>query len=484
MKEQEELHSIFSPGESGALTGRARALVESAVKGTVAPPFEAAWMSRPCVGVFVTLKRETQLRACMGHVDEEKPVPLGIALERAARGAATRDPRFPKIEAGEPARLTVEVSVLHDLQRIEAPGAARASAVKVGEHGLLLRQPRGRALLLPQVAKEQGWDADTFLEALCRKAGLVPGAWTDPAADVFTFRGWIARSEPDDHPAVPLSPEPSPTVRRPAVAGRFYPGTETEIEAQLEAFSGSGTEEGVPSPCRALLLPHAGWIFCGEIIAKTVAQVEIPDRLVIIGPKHTRFGPNWSVSGDAAWELPGGVVPVDTEGVSFLAERVSGLEIEREAHRQEHGVEVLLPFLRRSNPSIRIVPIAIGAADPESLRPLAAALADWRKQARDTLGRPPLLVISSDMNHFADDEETRRRDRLALERLGAADPFGLFKTCLTNDISMCGLRPAVAVLQALNLERTAQVEITAYDTSATASGDTNRVVGYAGAVFR
>ena len=88
------------------------------------------------------------------------------------------------------------------------------------------------------------------------------------------------------------------------------------------------------------------------------------------------------------------------------------------------------------------------------------------------------------MNHFANEEENRRRDQLAIDRLTAADSKGLFETCRTNDISMCGLRPAVAVLDALNEERTAEVEITGYDTSARVSGDTSRVVGYAGAILR
>lgn len=484
MKNKETPDSTFSPEEAKALGGRARTLVESALARRNSPGFNAPWLGMPCVGVFVTLKRGEQLRSCIGNVDEEKPVALGTALERAAYGAATKDRRFPRIEQGELSDLTVEVSVLHDLQQINETGEERAAQVRVGEHGLLLRHPRGRGILLPQVATERSWDAITFLESLGRKAGLSPDTWKEPEATVLTFRCDIVRSEPGANSKTATNPGSSQTIRQPAVAGRFYPGTETEVATQLETFfAPSGNGQGKAS-CRALLLPHAGWIFCGGIIAKTVAQVEVPDRVVVIGPKHTRLGANWSVSGDTVWQLPGGDVAVDTEGVSFLSERVPGLVVEREAHRQEHGVEVLLPFLRQANPSVRIVPIAIGAADPESLRPLAVALAAWRNQARDPQGRAPLLIISSDMNHFANEEENRRRDQLAIDRLTAADSKGLFETCRTNDISMCGLRPAVAVLDALNEERTAEVEITAYDTSARVSGDTSRVVGYAGAILR
>ncbi|MCB1087983.1 MAG: AmmeMemoRadiSam system protein B, partial [Verrucomicrobiae bacterium] len=92
--------------------------------------------------------------------------------------------------------------------------------------------------------------------------------------------------------------------------------------------------------------------------------------------------------------------------------------------------------------------------------------------------------VSSDMNHFANDTENRRRDALALEQLQAADPQGLYDVCRENRISMCGLRPAVAVVRALEQERRPEVEVTRYDTSARVSGDPSRVVGYAGAVLR
>lgn len=264
-----------------------------------------------------------------------------------------------------------------------------------------------------------------------------------------------------------------PSIRPPAVAGRFYPGTAGEIERELDRCFANAAAEPDKTPARAVMLPHAGWIFCGDIIAETIARTTIPPVAVVIGPKHTRYGSNWSVSSDEEWRLPNATIPVATEWVECLTGRVASLDCERDAHRAEHGCEVLLPFLHRVRPDIRVVPIAIGAAEFDSLGELAAGLAE--------LPDDVLLVISSDMNHFAGDAENRRRDDLALQQLLAGDPRGLYDVCLENDISMCGMRPAVAVLGTLG---ECEVEITRYETSARVTNDLSIVVGYAGALIR
>ena len=116
----------------------------------------------------------------------------------------------------------------------------------------------------------------------------------------------------------------------------------------------------------------------------------------------------------------------------------------------------------------------------EELQSAAEALADCLR----TLEKPPLLVISSDMNHFADDAENRRRDRLALDALKGNDPHGLLQICADENISMCGQLPAALVLLTLKaLKQPATYNEIAYATSGDISGDRSRVVGYAGVLF-
>ena len=303
---------------------------------------------------------------------------------------------------------------------------------------------------------------------------LQPQMWAPSGAELTSFRTFTIQGPPSIQSA-----SRNEGVRDAWAAGKFFPGEPAAIQSELNSYFAQSSHASA-IPCRAIMLPHAGWRFCGDIIAETLSRVELPSTVFVLGPKHTPHGANWSVSSSAQWKLPNTTIPVASDWVDLLCQSVPGLTREPDAHRVEHGVEVLLPFLHHRNPSVRIVPIAIGSADYESLQPLASALALCR--ARE--GESPLLVISSDMNHFAEDQESQRRDQLALEELRKPDPKALYDTCLSNDISMCGLRPAVAVLQALLQEdRPCEVIISRYATSARVSGDTEKVVGYAGAIF-
>ncbi|MCB1207641.1 MAG: AmmeMemoRadiSam system protein B [Verrucomicrobiae bacterium] len=475
------MSAFRDPSVRRELLSRARQLVENAARGL--PPSSGGLPPEiaqiPCHGLFVTLRRGTKLRGCIGHYRVDQANPVGLLLDQAAPAATVKDPRFPPVAPGEAALLRIELTPLHDFRTIDGRGRDRLRSVVVGRHGVIVRDEGKRGLLLPQVAMENGWDAATLLARACQKAGLPADAWTRDEAEVLTFEGDPFGEELSPaEAALAAATGVSGVTRPPARAGQFYPATAAGIRTELDrCFS---TTRGLgEDPARAVMLPHAGWRFCGDLIAGALARVHVPEVAVIIGPKHTSLGPEWSVSAAGRWEWPGANLEVAGEWARFLVERCPRLVREHEAHREEHGCEVLLPFLHRRNPFVRIVPIAIGRASYEELEPLAKALADLREE----LGERVLFVISSDMNHFADDAENRRLDSLALERFEEADARGLYDTCLRHHISMCGLRPAVAVLRALGMEREPSVEITGYETSARVTGDPDRVVGYAGAVL-
>ena len=132
-------------------------------------------------GVFVTLRERAshELRGCIGVVEPRFPV--GEAVRRAAVSAAFDDPRFPPVSAAELPALALDVSVLGPL------AASSVEAVEVGRHGVVVRCDGRSALFLPQVATEQGWDRDTLLSQLCRKAGLPSDAWRRADCALFTF---------------------------------------------------------------------------------------------------------------------------------------------------------------------------------------------------------------------------------------------------------------------------------------------------------
>lgn len=127
---------------------------------------------------FVTLRSEGRLRGCIGYT--EPHAPLYRTVQECAVAAATEDPRFPRVTAGEVGGLRIEISVLSPLIPV------RPEDVTAGVHGLMIRKGAHRGLLLPQVALEYGWDRDTFLSQVCAKAGLPPDAWKEDA-ELYSF---------------------------------------------------------------------------------------------------------------------------------------------------------------------------------------------------------------------------------------------------------------------------------------------------------
>ena len=273
-------------------------------------------------------------------------------------------------------------------------------------------------------------------------------------------------------------------VRPPAVAEGFYPVKVESRRALVAELKGNTPADIKPKPALALMTPHAGLRYSGQVAMNAWSSVELPSTLLIIGPKHTTFGRDWSVSPSQAWELPGGDRwETDKELAQKIVDTVEGMEFDLAAHAREHGVEIQLPILESLTPADarpKLVAIAIKNASIEEIMQAAEQLANVLRELPDR----PLLVISSDMNHYEPEAENRRRDRLALDAMLTGDPTHLIETCRENSISMCGLVPAAIVMQTLiNLGETFKVEEICYDNSAS-RGNPNRVVGYAGVVFR
>lgn len=173
-----------------ALLTHARRTLEAALARQPPPPAPEGDAARQRRGVFVTLTRRGsgELRGCIGHVAAD--LPLGEVVGRMAMAAAFEDPRFPPMTAAELAGVEIEISVLTEpvlLARVEPA----AGAIVPGRDGLIVRKGGSQGLLLPQVAEEQGWSAEAFLTATCRKAGLAPDAWRSPETSVFTFQAEV-----------------------------------------------------------------------------------------------------------------------------------------------------------------------------------------------------------------------------------------------------------------------------------------------------
>jgi AmmeMemoRadiSam system protein B len=271
------------------------------------------------------------------------------------------------------------------------------------------------------------------------------------------------------------------TVRRPAVAGRFYPRDPNDLRTEVQGYlSPSDFVNQAPMQAKGCIAPHAGYMFSGHVAGAVFARVDVPRRCIVLCPNHTGMGRALAIVSEGAWETPLGEVPIDAELAAALKQRYPALQEDSAAHRAEHASEVELPFLQLRQPELTFVPIALGTAQFEPLDLLGQALADVVAEQKD----PVLIVASSDMNHYESDSVTRVKDHRAIERILTLDPRGLYDVVTQQDISMCGFGPAVAMLTAARRLGAKSAELVKYATSGDVSGDRDRVVGYAGIVVR
>ena len=141
-------------------------------------------------GCFVSLHKDAELRGCIGF--PEPIMPLHQAVVQAAQAAAFEDPRFPPIDKDELERITIEISVLSELQPINAKNEADyLRAIEIGKDGLVIKLGHSSGLLLPQVAIEYHWSGQEFLEHLCLKAGLPQNSWRDKGSKIYKFQATI-----------------------------------------------------------------------------------------------------------------------------------------------------------------------------------------------------------------------------------------------------------------------------------------------------
>jgi len=231
-------------------------------------------------------------------------------------------------------------------------------------------------------------------------------------------------------------------------------------------------------PAIGCIAPHAGYMYSGHVAGAVYAQLQIPERVVILCPNHTGTGHPLAVMTRESWQTPLGEVAADVELGTALLHRFPAAHEDSVAHRSEHAIEVQLPFLQVRTQSLRLVPIAVGTSDYDKLRGLGEALADVIMARRGNV----LIVASSDMNHYESDALTRVKDRKAIDRVLALDPHGLWEVVLNEDISMCGFGPSVVMLTAAARLGATSATLVKYATSGDVSGDRDAVVGYAGII--
>ncbi len=268
-------------------------------------------------------------------------------------------------------------------------------------------------------------------------------------------------------------------IRQPAVAGTFYEADPDKLRKEVARLLPAALRKK-KAPAKAAIVPHAGYVYSGEVTGEALARVEIPETVILLGPNHsTGLGAPLAVSGED-WETPLGTVPLAQDLATALVKGSKLFKSDNAAHRREHSLEVQLPFLQHLQKKLRIVPICISRLPLPQCRQAGMDLA----QAVKNYAKPVLLVVSTDLSHHEPRTVVSEKDQLALGDILSLDPAHLYRTVLTKRISMCGVIPVtIALFAALELGAE-RAQLFRYTDSGYVSGDVQRVVGYAGLAVR
>ena len=263
-------------------------------------------------------------------------------------------------------------------------------------------------------------------------------------------------------------------IRQAAVSGRFYPDDKTELLNSVRKYVENGSISDMPS--RAIVVPHAGYIFSGKTAGLTYSAVKIPDRVVIIGPNHYGRGPQISVMKEGIWRLPGFDAEIDEELAEVIIKNSRFAEDDATAHEMEHSIEVQIPFILYRNPRAKIVPICMYTEEDGKIEDIGEAIG----HAIEKVDYNTLIVASSDMSHYVSTDTARKLDMQALRAIEILNWKELLETVRRENISMCGYAPVAAALKASIILQARKGRTVDYSTSGDALPGSEEVVGYAG----
>lgn len=262
---------------------------------------------------------------------------------------------------------------------------------------------------------------------------------------------------------------PLQAIRAPAVAGAFYPATADALQSQVEILMGEAPAPAQPRRPKALIAPHAGYVYSGPTAARAYKLLapfrDSYDRVVLLGPAHRVRVRGLALPASAAFATPLGEVPLDRAAMERIA-ALPQVEVSDEAHAWEHSLEVHLPFLQQVLPRFTLVPIAVGGATPQEVAEVLDRL--WG-------GDETLILVSSDLSHYLAYAQAQEIDGRTLRTILDLKPD-------LDHRQACGATPVNGLLLQARRRRLVPELVDARNSGDTA-GDRNRVVGYGSVAF-
>ena len=256
-------------------------------------------------------------------------------------------------------------------------------------------------------------------------------------------------------------------VRHAAVAGSFYPDDQDALNRNIDSMLFEVDESTHRKSPKALIIPHAGYIYSGPTAAAAYALLE-PERVkrvVLLGPTHRVLLSGMAVPDVGAFETPLGKVPLDKEAIHQIMD-FDYVHVDNDSHAAEHSLEVHLPFLQHQLKQFKLVPLAVGQARPEHISEVLDLL--WG-------GEETVIIISSDLSHFHSYEGAQRMDLETVETILRKSPH------LSHE-QACGATPINGLLTSL-IKHPLTPKLINFCNSGDTAGPRDRVVGYASIAF-
>ena len=269
-------------------------------------------------------------------------------------------------------------------------------------------------------------------------------------------------------------------LRRAAVAGSWYPGTASAITGEVDRYLEAAGQSPPAGRLVALVSPHAGLRYSGPVAAYGYGLLRgtAVETVVLVGPSHRAAFDGVAAHAGGAWETPLGRAPIDEEVAQAILDADPVVFDDPDVHRDEHSLEMQMPFLQRVLPGLRIVPLLMGSQSRREVEALAAAL------AKAVAGRRALLVASSDLSHYQPAAVANRLDATVVEEVGRFDEEALMARLETHHNVACGGGPIVAVMKAARALGAGRATVLKYgDSGDVGEHDKSHVVGYLSAAL-
>ena len=268
-------------------------------------------------------------------------------------------------------------------------------------------------------------------------------------------------------------------IRPNAVAGMFYPEGSSELTSDIEQLFNQTNDTPVSGTVVGLIVPHAGYMYSGSTAAYAYRLLKKHsfDSVIIVAPSHAEYFDGISVYNGSGYETPLGNISIDAEMRNALLKNESMIEASERGHRNEHAVEVQLPFLQNVLPSFRFLPIVMGDQRKEYCFHLG------KKLAHILAGKHSLLIASTDLSHYHTYQEAKNLDHVFIHDVEKFDCELLINHLDNETTEACGGGPAVAVMTAAKLLGANSIRILHHCNSGDITGDQKRVVGYVSAAI-